>query len=75
MTYQKARIIWPACSPWGFPVAISQMKDGLPHLCIDYRTSKKLMKADKFPIPSVEEILDGMEGATIFSKLDSFAGY
>lgn len=33
------------------------------------------MKYDKYPIQSIQELLDGMEGLLVSSKLDMFAGY
>lgn len=33
------------------------------------------MKGDKFPIPSIEEIIEDMVKLRVFSKLYMFAGY
>ena len=33
------------------------------------------MKADKWPLPKIEEIFDDLQGSTYFSTLDLFSGY
>ena len=71
----EAGIITPSSSAWSFPVVIVSKKDGNPRFCVDYCTLNQRMKADRWPLPKIEEIFDDLEGTAYFTSLDLFSGY
>ena len=62
-------------SPWVSPVVLVRKKDGSLQFCIDLRKLNARTIKDAYSLPRIEESLDCLNGACIFSSLDLKLGY
>lgn len=50
-------------------------KDGSKRMCVDYRKINEKIVKDRYPLPIIEEQLDALQGARMFTTLDLKNGF
>jgi len=66
----EKQFIKPNVSPWGATVLLVIKKDGGSRLCVDYRQLNKLTIKNKYPLPIIDDLMDQLHEAAVFSKID-----
>ena len=67
--------IVPSKSPAAAPVLFSTKKDGSLRLCHDFRGLNAITVKDRYPLPLINDLLDRVQGSSIFTKLDLKMAY
>ena len=62
-------------TPWVSPIFIVPKKTGEVRLCVDMRKANKAVKREKHLMPTLDELITDLNGATVFSTLDLTSGY
>ena len=67
--------ITPSTSPYAAPVLFVPKKDGTSRMVIDYRLLNAITIKNRYPLPRIDELMDRLQGAKVFSKIDLASGY
>ena len=62
-------------TPWVSPVVIIPKNDDTVRLCVDMRMPNRAIKRERYPSPTVDDLIHVLNGATVFSKFDLRSGY
>lgn len=62
--------IAPSQAPFASPILFAKKPNGGLRFCVDYRKLNALTKKDRYPLPLIDETLDRLRKAKIFTKLD-----
>ncbi|GBG73322.1 hypothetical protein CBR_g13041 [Chara braunii] len=67
--------IRPNTSEFGARVLFVPKGNGEFRMCVDYRGLNKITRKSTKPLPRIDDLLDMVQGCTIFSKIDLKSGY
>ncbi len=68
---QRQGLIEPSESPWASPIVEG---DKTWRQCVDYRKLNDVTRKDSYPLPRIDDMLETLEGARLFSTLDLKSG-
>ncbi|KAL0902510.1 hypothetical protein ABMA27_000364 [Loxostege sticticalis] len=63
-------IIRVSHSEYSSPLVLVRKKDNSIRVCVDYRMLNRKMVKDEFPLPVIEDLIDKLKDARVFSVLD-----
>ena len=62
-------------TPWVSPIVTPPKKNGDVRICVDMREANKAIERERHQMPTLDELINDLNGSTVFSKLDLKSGY
>ena len=60
--------------PWVSPIVVVPKYSGEVRICVDMRKANRAVKREKHLMPTTDDLIADLNGATVFSKLDLSSG-
>lgn len=70
-----AGVIRESSSPFASPILLVTKKDNSYRMCVDYRELNSNTQSEHYPLPRIEDQIDQLAGAKLFSSLDMASGF
>ncbi|XP_006824607.1 uncharacterized protein LOC102801657 [Saccoglossus kowalevskii] len=61
-------------TPWVSPIVVVSKKENI-RICVDMRAPNTAIERERHPIPTIEDLIVYLNGATVFTKIDFSKGY
>ena len=74
-TLLKQGIIESSSSPWAALIVLVAKKDGSLRICVDYRKLNAITIGYPYPLPHIEELINGIGASKFITTLDLTKGY
>lgn len=68
-------IVQPSCSEYASPIVLVAKKNGEKRLCCDYRRLNQKIVRDHFPMPLIDDVIERLQAARVFTTLDLTNGF
>ncbi|GFU43798.1 retrovirus-related Pol polyprotein from transposon 17.6 [Trichonephila clavipes] len=68
-------IVRPSSSEYASTIVLVKKKDGTTRLCVDYRRLNRKLVKDRFTLPLIEDVLDKLQEAKVYTTLHLKNGY
>ena len=74
-SYLAAGLIQHSVSPWSNPLVCVPKKSGGIRITVNYQKLNNVTEISQIAIPRVDEVLDTLDGGSVFSVFDLFLGF
>ena len=71
----KNGVIHRGPSEWTTPIVSVMKKNGDVRICVDLKRLNEALVPEKFVMPTMDELLPKLAGATVFIKLEASSGF
>lgn len=71
----KEGFMEPTASEWSSPIVLAPKADGSLRLCVCYRRLILVRKLDSYPLLVMDDCMESLGQAKIFTTLDAYWGY